>query len=145
MRVTNLAKVAAQAEILRIQYMLKRQGTRAAFGLVALIFAVAVLVFANIIGWQVVRLYVSAIYASLIMFGINLVIAAIFGFLAARSTPSREEQEALDLRRQAVHEVRNSLALGALVPVAGTLLRAWRNPPQKRSFWPRLRGPTAGR
>src|ERR1700712_5266150 len=123
MRATNLAKVAAQAEILRLQYFLKRQGIRAAFGVVALIFLVAVLVFANVLGWQVAHLYVSAIYASLIMLGVNLVIAAVFGALASRSTPSREEQEALDLRRQALHEARNSLALGALVPVAGMLLR----------------------
>ena len=140
MRATNLAKVAAQAEILRLQHLLKRQGIRAAFGLVALIFLVAVLVFANVIGWQVARLYVSPIYASLIMLGVNLVIAAVFGVLASRSTPSREEQEALDLRRQALHEARNSLALGALVPVAGMLLRARRTPPQKQSLWRRLHG-----
>ena len=33
MRATNLVKVAAEAEILRIQHMLKRQGVRAAFGI----------------------------------------------------------------------------------------------------------------
>ena len=40
MRAVNLAKVAAEAEILRIQHMLKRQGVRAAFGLITVIFAV---------------------------------------------------------------------------------------------------------
>jgi hypothetical protein len=50
MRATNLVKVAAQAEILRIQHMLKRQGMRAAFGLAALVFVLGALVLANVAG-----------------------------------------------------------------------------------------------
>jgi hypothetical protein len=38
--------------------MLKRQGMRAAFGLVAVLFVLGVLVLAHIAGWQVLRLYV---------------------------------------------------------------------------------------
>ena len=52
MRAVNLAKIAAEAEILRIQHMLKRQGMRAAFGLVAVLFALGVLVLAHVAGWQ---------------------------------------------------------------------------------------------
>jgi hypothetical protein len=139
MRGINLVKVAAQAEILRIQHMLKRQGMRAAFGLVALIFVLGVLVLANIVGWQILTLYVSAIYASLIMLGVDLVIAAIFGLSAARSSPSREEREALDLRRQALHQAQNSLALGALIPVAAALLRPKAKASEKRPFWRRIK------
>jgi hypothetical protein len=79
MRAVNLAKVAVEAEILRIQHMLKRQGMRAAFGLAAFIFALGALVLAHVAGWQVLRLYVPPIYATLILLGIDLVIAAIFG------------------------------------------------------------------
>ena len=139
MRAVSLVKVATQAEILRIQHMLKRQGMRAAFGLAALIFVLGALVLGHIIGWQILRLYVSAIYASLIMLGVDLVIAAIFGLLAARSSPSREEHEALDLRRQALHQARSSLALGAFIPVATALLRSRSGAPEKRPFWRRLR------
>jgi|tagenome__1003787_1003787.scaffolds.fasta_scaffold20383244_1 hypothetical protein len=53
MRAVNLAKIAAEAEILRIQHMLKRQGMRTAFGLVAVIFALGVLVLAHVAGWQI--------------------------------------------------------------------------------------------
>jgi hypothetical protein len=137
MRATNLVRVAAEAEVLRIQHMLKRQGIRAAFGVAALIFAVGVLVLVNIACWQLARLYVSAIDASLIMLGANLVIAVIFGLLAARSSPSRTEREALDLRQRALAEARGSLALGALVPVAGALLRSRRGGGPRRSFWRR--------
>jgi hypothetical protein len=139
MRAVSLVKVATQAEILRIQHMLKRQGMRAAFGLAALVFVLGALVLAHIIGWQLLRLYVSAIYASLIMLGVDLVIAALFGLLAARSSPSREEHEALDLRQQALHQARSSLALGAFIPVATALLRSRSGAREKRPFWRRLR------
>jgi 4-amino-4-deoxy-L-arabinose transferase-like glycosyltransferase len=139
MRAVNLAKVAAEAEVVRIQHMLKRQGMRAAFGLVAVLFALGVLVLAHIAGWQVLRLYVLPIYATLILLGVDLVMAVIFGILAARSSPSRAERDALAIRQQALREARSALALGALVPVAGRLLRSRRNDTRKESFWRRLR------
>jgi hypothetical protein len=139
MRAVNLAKVAAEAEILRIRHMLKRQGMRAAFGLVAVLFALGMLVLAHVAGWQVLRLYVPPIYATLILFGVDLVVAAIFGILAARSSPSGAEREALAIKQRALHEARNSLALGALIPLAGTLLRFRRNDTRKAPFWRRLR------
>ena len=69
MRAAKLVKIAAEAEILRIQHLLKRQGMRVAFGLMAAVFAVGVLVLVNITGWQVLRLYVQPIYATLILLG----------------------------------------------------------------------------
>jgi hypothetical protein len=139
MRAADLVKIAAQAELLRIQHMLKRQGMRAAFGLAAALFAIGVLVLANVAAWQVLRFYISPIYATLIMLGINLVIAAMFGLLAARSSPSHAEREALAIRRRALGEARSSLALGAIVPVAGALLRSRRRNVPKQPFWRRLR------
>jgi hypothetical protein len=139
MRALNLTKVAAEAEILRIQHMLKRQGMRAAFGLVAVLFVLGVLVLAHIASWQVLRLYVPPIYATLILLGVDLVIAAIFGILAARSSPSHHEREALAIRQRALHEARSSLALGALIPIAGALLRPRRNAPPKVPLWRRLK------
>ena len=107
--------------------MLARQSRRAAFGAVALVFALAVLTLAEVVGWQVLRLWVTAIAATVILLGINLVIAAIFGLLAARSSPSHAEQEALRLRQQALDAARGSLFLTAAVPVATRLLgrRSW--------------------
>ena len=126
MRATELVKIAAQAEILRIQHMLKRQGMRVAFGLAAFVFILGALALANVAGWQAVRFYVAPIYATLIMLGVNLLVAIIFGLLAARSSPSRHEIEALKVRQQALREARGSLALGAVIPIAGALLRSRR-------------------
>ena len=67
MRAVSLARVAAEAELLRIQHMLKRQGMRAAFGMIAAVFAVGVLVLCNVAGWQVLRWYVQPIYATLVL------------------------------------------------------------------------------
>ncbi len=139
MRAVNLAKVGAEAEILRLRHLLKRQGKRAAFGLVAVLFALGVLVLAHVAGWQVLQLYVPPIYATLILLGVDVVFAAIFGILAARSSPSAAERDALAIRQRALHEARNSLALGALLPLAGTVLRTRRNDARKRPFWRRLK------
>jgi hypothetical protein len=139
MRATSLIRVAAEAENLRIRRLLKRQGMRAALGLAGVVFILGVLALANIAGWQVLRLYVSAISATLIMLGVNLLIAAIFGLLTARSSPSRTEREALEVRRRALQEAHSSLALGALLPVAGALLRSSRSNLRKRPLWRRLK------
>jgi len=124
-RSINLLRIAAEAELLRLRAMVARQGRRAAFGMVAFIFAIGVLILAEVTGWQALRLYVALapIAAILILLGVNLVIAAIFGLLAMRSSPGHAEQEALRVRRQALDAARGSLTLTAIVPVATTLLR----------------------
>jgi hypothetical protein len=125
-RSINLLKVAAEAELLRLRFLLARQGRRVAFGVVAVIFTLGVLVLAEVAGWQVLRLYVAPISATLILLGINLVIAALFGALAAWSSPGHAEREALRVRRQALDAARAALSLTAAVPVASTLLRLGR-------------------
>ena len=126
MRSINLLKIAAEAELLRLRALLTRQGRRAAFGIVAVIFTLGVLVLAEMASWQVLRLYVAPISATLILLGITLVITAIFGALAARSSPSHTEREALRVRRQALDAARGTLSFTAAVPVASTLLRLGR-------------------
>ena len=65
----------------------------------------------------------ASIAATLILLGVNLVIAVIFSLLAVRSSPSHAEQEALRVRQQALEAARGSLAFTTIVPVATTLLR----------------------
>ena len=132
MRSINLLKVAAEAELLRLRALLARQGRRAAFGVVAAIFVLGVLVLAEITGWQVLRLYVAPIPTTLILLGINFAIAAVFGVLAARSSPSHTEREALQVRRQALDAARGTLSFATAIPVASTLLRLGRRRSQPR-------------
>ncbi len=88
MRAVSLLRVAAEAELLRLRHMLIRQGMRAAYGVIAAVFALGVLVLINVAGWQVLRWYVQSIYATLILLGVNAVIGAVFALLAARSSPA---------------------------------------------------------
>ena len=132
MRAVNMMKIAAEAELLRFQSMLKRQGMRAAFGLLAFVFLLGLLALLNILIWQLLRLYMEPIYATLVLLAINLIITASFGVLAMRSTPSQAEQDALEVRQQAVRELKSSLTVSALVPIAGTLLRSKRQRPPTR-------------
>jgi len=131
-RSINLLKVALDAELLRLRTMMARQGRRAAFGVIALIFALVVLALAEVTGWLALRHQVASIPATLILLGINLVIAAVFGFLAARSSPGHTEQEALRVRRQALDAARGSLAFTAAIPVVTNLLRGRRRGEGKR-------------
>jgi len=126
-RSVNLLKIAAEAEILRYRCMAARQGRRAAFGAVALVFVLAVLVLGELAAWLALYLRFAAIPTTLILLGINLIIAFTFGLLAARSSPSRAELEALQLRQQSLDAARGALSLAAIVPVGNTLLRHWRN------------------
>ena len=138
MRSINLLRIAAEAELLRLRAMVARQGRRAAFGMVAFIFVIGVLILAEVTGWQALRLYVALapIAATLIL--LNLVIAGIFSLLAVRSSPGHAEQEALRVRRQALEAARGSLTLTAIVPVATTLLRRRRGGRQQ-PWWQRFR------
>src|SRR4051812_3152451 len=102
---------------MRLRAMLARQGRRAAFGAGSLFFALAVLALAEIAAWQTLRLYVTGIVATLILLGINLVVAAVLGMLAARSSPSRTEEEALRVRREALDGARSALSITAAVPL----------------------------
>jgi hypothetical protein len=122
-RIISLLRIAAEAEVLRLRATAERQGRRAALGAIALVFALGVLVCAEFTGWQVLRLYVASIPATVILLGVNLVIAAVLGFFASRASPGRSEQEALRVRRQALEAARGSLAFTAAVPAATTLLR----------------------
>ena len=65
--------------------------------------------------------------AALILGGAELVLAVIFGLMAARSSPGRIEVEALAVRRRALESASSSLAFSALltqlVPLAVRLFR----------------------
>ena len=100
MRSINLLKIAAEAELLRLRTMMARQVRRGIFGAVAAVFGLAVLALAEVAGWLALLLKFQPIVSTLILLGINLAIAAVFGVLAARSSPGHTEQEALQVRRK---------------------------------------------
>jgi membrane-bound ClpP family serine protease len=129
MRSVNLMKVAIEAEILRYKSMAARQGRRAGFGVAALIFGLGFLITLEIAGWQTIRMYILPIYATLCVMGFNLLIAAAFAMVALRSSPSRAEIDALEVRKKAVQALQTTMMISGLVPTAGYL---WRRRGNKR-------------
>jgi hypothetical protein len=65
MRSINLMKLAAEAELLRYRCMAARQGRRAAFGAIALVFVLAVLVLGEVAAWLALYLLFAAIPTTL--------------------------------------------------------------------------------
>jgi hypothetical protein len=100
---------------------------RAILGVVALAFLFNALVFGQIAAWYWLRMSFDRPATALILGGAELVLAALLGLLAARSSPGRIEVEALAVRRRALESVTSSLAFSALVtqlvPVAFRLFR----------------------
>ena len=95
--------------------------------MIALAFLLSALVFCQIAAWYWLRVSWDRPAAALILGGGELVLAAIFGLLAARSSPGRIEREALAVRRRALEGTTSSLAFSALVtqllPLAVRLFR----------------------
>ncbi len=124
MRAVELAKVAAAAEALRLRRIARRQGWRAAFGAVAAVFAIAVLIVIHVLIWNILASYITPTQASLVLLVLDAVLMAAFGFLALRSTPDPIEEEARGIRAQALFEMRQSLTVMSMVgSVTGLALR----------------------
>jgi hypothetical protein len=120
MRSVSLARVAAQAELLRLRRLARRQGMRAAFGAIAIVFLVAALVGCHVAAAMALTVYMQPIYAALIVAAIDLVIGVIFLLVAARDTPDAIEREALQVRLAAQEQM---LEVAALTTLIGPLLR----------------------
>ena len=127
MRTLRLARVAAEAEGLRLRCAAQRTVTRAVLGTIAFAFVLAALVFLHLALWYWLRQSLDRPAAALIIGGGELVLAAILGLLAARSSPGRIEAEALAVRRRALESATSGLAISALatqlLPLAIRLIR----------------------
>jgi len=124
MKSFGLLRVAAEAELIRIRALLKRQARRGAYGGIAGLFAIAVLALIEVLAWQALRLLLESIATTAVLLGINVVITAIFVLLASRSVPGQAESEARRLRDDALSGARNSLMItGAVLAGRGYLAR----------------------
>jgi len=120
MRTLRLARVAAEAEGLRLRYTARRAMTRGILVLIALGFLLGACVFCHIAAWFWLRAHWEPPGSALILAGADLVLAAFLVLLAARSSAGRVEIEALAVRQRALGSITSTLALSAL---AAQLLR----------------------
>ncbi len=124
MRAVELAKVAANAEALRLREMASRQSMRAAYGGAAAVFGIGVLVLLHVVAYNMMVPNISPLVASLILLAFDLIVAAVCGLKALKSMPGAVELEALAIRKQAVHDMRGSVTLMSLAgEAAGAAFR----------------------
>lgn len=114
MRTLRLARVAAEAEGLRLRHSARRAAVRAVLLLIALGFLFGAVVFLQVAAWYWLRLSWDRPAAALILAGTEIVVAGILGLLAGRSSPGRLEIEALAVRNRALEGASSSLAFSAL-------------------------------
>jgi hypothetical protein len=116
-RSVRLARVAAEAEGVRLRGFASRIIMRAILGLIALLFVLGAIAFAHLAAWYWLRtgLDQTPLLAAGILGGVDLLAAIILGVLSMRSTPSRVEVEALDVRRKAIQGIGSGLSLTRLV------------------------------
>ena len=125
MRSVELAKVAAAAESLRLKRVASRQVARVVCGAGAAVFAIGVLVLIHVVVYHLLTPgLVSPVWASLILLAIDAAAAGMLAISARSNTPDAIELEALEVRRQAVTELRKATTFVALAgEVAGMALR----------------------
>lgn len=116
MRPVRLARIAAEAEGVRLKGMVSRIVTRAIFGVVAVLFVIGAIVFAHFAAWFELRTALDQTFLAATgeVGGADLLVAIILGVLASRSSPSRVEREALDVRRKAVQAIGGTFSLAQL-------------------------------
>jgi phage shock protein PspC (stress-responsive transcriptional regulator) len=126
MRPLRLARIAAEAEGVRLRHSAQRTVVRVVFAMIALIFLAGTLVFLHIAAWFWLRQSWEHQYAALILAGADLVLALLLAVVAMRSSPDRVELEALAVRQRALEVATASVAWSALavqiLRLAGNLL-----------------------
>jgi hypothetical protein len=117
MRTLRLARIAAEAEGLRLRRQIQRTVFRVVVGLIGLMFLGGAVLFAHLAAWYWLRQAAGWTEpgAALALTGADLVIAAFFVMLMAWSSPGRVELEALRVRQQAMETVTSSFALTAML------------------------------
>jgi hypothetical protein len=122
MRALRLARIAAQAEGLVLRRHFRRVIVQAILGGVAAIFLICALALAHFAGWLALVRVVAPVWAALIVFGVDMVLGAILGLLAMRSTPDRIEREAIQVRDQAKQQLAIAAATAStFAPIARLL------------------------
>ena len=115
MRTVDLGRPAAQAEVLRIKRLVRRQAMRVVWGVVAAVFLVAVLVMVHAVVFAALTTALSPLLSTVVLGVIDLLLAVLFLVLALKGAPDTLEVEARAIRDQALSEMKESLAITALL------------------------------
>jgi hypothetical protein len=114
-RSLSLARIAVQAEALRVRRLARRTAVRMALLLVAAPFLLACFVFLETALWEWLSQQLLPAYAALIIAGVNLAIGGILLLIAALSRDSKVEIEALRVRQRALEDATRQFTIAATV------------------------------
>lgn len=114
MRALRLARIAAEAEGLRLRHRAQRALIAAILASIASVFMLGALVFCHVAAWFYLRAHWEPPETALILAGADVLLALVLVLLAARSTTSRVELEALAVRQRALESIGSTLAISAL-------------------------------
>ena len=111
----RLARVAMEAEVLRLTHRLRRALLGVALGGFAAALVLVALGFIHVAIWYWLRESFPAKYVALMFAGADVVLAIILIVIATRSSPGRVELEALVVRRRAMDDAAASIGFSALL------------------------------
>jgi hypothetical protein len=129
LRPIGALRIAAEAEGLRLKSQASRIVSRMVMGVIALVFLLVALAFAHVAVWYWLRLSYSwaQYWTACAIGGGDIILAAALGLMAARSSPSRVEREARDVRQRAIAGLGTTVAASTLVVpvirVVGDMMR----------------------
>jgi len=123
MRAPILVRIAAQAELLRLRRMVRRQAGRAVLAGIAAAFLLIALAALHVAAGLALAETMRPVWAVLIVAGADLAVAALLLLLAARDRPGAAEREALRVRQSAQAELAGALAAEAIMAVLARWLR----------------------
>ena len=120
MRTVRLARLALQSELLLLRRQLTAVGRRAAFGAVAGVFSIAVLVLLHVLVVKVLEQWagLSPLLSVFILLVLDLIPAAVFGMFALGRISDPIADEARRVRDMSLEQARQSLTMAALVAPA---------------------------
>jgi hypothetical protein len=123
-RPLRLVRVAAKAQGLALRRQLAGFIHRAIMGVIAAVFALGALIIAHVIGYMALADYAhfQPVPAAAIVLGVDVVIAALFGFLASGAAVDPVMQDALRVRDQSLEQARQSLSLASMAAPITRLL-----------------------
>jgi hypothetical protein len=119
----RLARIAAQAELLYLRRLARRQGVRLAFALAASVFLLAALAVLHVAAVLALNGPLTPLHAVLIVAAADLAVGVVLALLAARDRPDAVEREAIALRDAACGQIKQAAAMAALTAAVVRLLR----------------------
>jgi hypothetical protein len=116
-RLLRLARIAAEAEGLRLRRRVRRAAIRGALSLIALVWLLGAIVFAHVAIWNWLEASVgwTPLGTAWALAGGDVVIALALCLVAALIGPGRVEIEALAVRARAIEAATSSLAVSTML------------------------------